>query len=114
MILADANIHTFIIKTLREAGFTVVSVSELSKGIKDEEVIKWAVANNYLLLTEDKDFGEWVFAHHITGLSVMLLRYSFPEYKEIARAVTYFLQSEALNHPVFLTVTPDKIRVRQL
>jgi hypothetical protein len=34
MILADENIHSFIIKTLREANFQVISVSEISKGIK--------------------------------------------------------------------------------
>lgn len=43
MILADEYIHTFIIRTLREAGFDVISVGEISKGIKDEEVIQWAV-----------------------------------------------------------------------
>lgn len=30
---------------------------------------------NYAILTEDKDFGEWVFAHHVQGLSVLFLRY---------------------------------------
>lgn len=34
MILADENIHYLIIKTLREAGFSVISVSEISKGIR--------------------------------------------------------------------------------
>ena len=58
MILADENIHYFIIKSLREAGFTVNSISENSKGIKDEEVIKRSIQNDYWLLTEDKDFGE--------------------------------------------------------
>lgn len=75
MILADENIHYFIIKTLREADFNVISVSEISNGIKDEKVIIWAIQNNYLLLTEDKDFGEWVFAHHVKNLSVIFLRY---------------------------------------
>ena len=61
MILADENIHSFIIKTLRENGFTVLSVSELNKGKKDEEIIQWALEKKHTVLTEDKDFGEWVF-----------------------------------------------------
>ena len=76
MILADENIHGFIIKTLREAGFEVVSVGELASGSKDEVVIQMALQHNYLLLTEDKDFGEWVFAHGVKGFSVIFLRYS--------------------------------------
>ncbi|SKA21416.1 Predicted nuclease, contains PIN domain, potential toxin-antitoxin system component [Chitinophaga eiseniae] len=114
MILADENIHSYIVKTLRGEGFDVTSVTELSKGIKDEEVIQWALKNDYLLLTEDKDFGEWVFAHHIQNLSVLFLRYTFHEYKEITKAIIYLLQTQELQRPVFVTLTPKKIRIRQL
>ena len=114
MILADENIHYFIIKTLREAGFTVNSVSENSKGIKDEEVIKRAIKNNYLLLTEDKDFGEWVFAHHVNNLSVIFLRYPFQEYEKVALTLVHLLQTQELKRPVFVTLTTKKIRIRQL
>ncbi|MBV8255631.1 MAG: DUF5615 family PIN-like protein [Chitinophaga sp.] len=114
MILADENIHSFIVKFLREHGFEVVSVTELKKGIKDIEVIEWALQNDYLLLTEDKDFGEWVFAHHIKNLSVLFLRYDYHEYKEIAHSLVYMLQTQELMRPVFVTLTPKKIRIRQL
>ncbi|MCD6013670.1 MAG: hypothetical protein K0Q79_3532 [Flavipsychrobacter sp.] len=43
--------------------FEVVSVKEVAIGIEDEKVIQMALKNNWLLLTQDKDFGEWVFAH---------------------------------------------------
>lgn len=114
MILADENIHTYIVHALREAGFEVISVTELNKGIKDEEVIEWVLKNDYLLLTEDKDFGEWVFAHHIKNLSVLFLRYAFYEFKEISQAVIYLLKNQELIKPVFVTLTPKKIRIRQL
>lgn len=114
MILADENIHFFIIKTMREAGLSVVSISEISKGIRDEQVIQWAIKNNYLLLTEDKDFGEWVFAHHVRNLSVLFLRYPFQEYQKIAFTVVHLLKTQDLKHPVFITLTTKKIRIRQL
>lgn len=114
MILADENIHYFIIYTLRQAGFNVVSVSELSKGIKDEQVIQWALEKGYTVLTEDKDFGEWVFAHHIKNLSVLFLRYSFEDFEKIAQTLQHFLQTNELTHPVFITLTTKKIRIRQL
>lgn len=34
MILADENIHGFIIKTLREAGIEIISIAQTTKGIK--------------------------------------------------------------------------------
>ncbi|MBA2563440.1 MAG: DUF5615 family PIN-like protein [Chitinophagaceae bacterium] len=114
MILADENIHSFIIQELRTAGFSVTSVQELYKGIKDEEVIRWALEENYMVLTEDKDFGEWVFAHHIKNLSVIFLRYSFKDFELIAGTLSYFLQKQHLLHPVFVTITTKKIRIRQL
>jgi predicted nuclease of predicted toxin-antitoxin system len=114
MILADENIHTYIVHALREAGFEVISVTELNKGIKDEKVIEWALENDYLLLTEDKDFGEWVFAHHIKDLSVLFLRYAFYEFKEISQSLIYLLKNQELVKPVFVTLTPKKIRIRQL
>lgn len=113
-ILADENIHSFIIQTLREAGIEVIAITEVSKGIKDEEVIIWALKMKYTLLTEDKDFGEWIFAHHIQGLSVLFLRYSFYEYELIAYSLRDFLRFTQLQHPVFVTITTKKIRIRQL
>lgn len=114
MILADENIHSLIIEALREAGYDVISVSETSKSIKDEQVIQLALKHNYLLLTEDKDFGEWVFAHHVKDLSVLFLRYSFYEFQEIGKALIYLLQNHTLQRPFFATITTKKIRVRQL
>ena len=114
MILADENIHGFIIKTLREADFKVISIGETASGIKDENVIQLALQNNYLLLTEDKDFGEWVFAHHIKDLSVLFLRYSFHEYHEIAHTVVHLLKTQTLERPFFATVTTKKVRIRKL
>lgn len=114
MILTDENIHYFIIKALREAGFTVNSIDEDLKGIKDEEVIKKAIENNYWLLTEDKDFGEWVFSHHVKNLNVIFLRYRFYDYQQIALTLVHFLKTKQIKKPAFITLTIKKIRIRQL
>jgi predicted nuclease of predicted toxin-antitoxin system len=114
MILYDENIPVFIVKALRENGFEVFSVFESSRGFKDEQIIELALQADYLLLTEDKDFGEWVFAHHVKDLSVLFLRYSFDELQEITQALIYLLKTKALERPFFATITTKKIRIRQL
>jgi len=114
MILADENIPFEIITSLREQGFAVTSIYESARGIKDEQVIEIALQYDYLLLTEDKDFGEWVFAHHTRGLSVLFLRYSFDELQAIIQALIYLLKAQTPGRPFFATITPQKIRVRQL
>jgi predicted nuclease of predicted toxin-antitoxin system len=114
MILADENIPFEITKSLREQGFEVTSVYETARGISDEQVIEIALKYDYLLLTEDKDFGEWVFAHHAKGLSVLFLRYSFDELHDITQALIYLLKTQTPERPFFATITTKKIRVRQL
>ncbi len=114
MILADENVHGAVIRMLRAAGYDVTSISEIAGGANDEKVIELALQYNYLLLTEDKDFGEWVFAHHIKDLSVIFLRYVSSEYIEIAEAMVTLLQTQKLERPFFATVTTKKVRVRKL
>ena len=114
MILADENIPALVISKLRKEGFEVVSVFEQYRGFKDEQVIAMALQLNYSILTEDKDFGEWVFAHHVKNLSVIFLHYSYPEMEIIANTLSQFLKTNLLVHPVFITLTPQKIRIRQL
>jgi len=114
MILADENIHGYIINALRDAGFEVISIREIAHGIKDDIVIEMALKQNYVLLTEDKDFGEWVFAHHIRDLSVLFLRYSYYEFPEIASALVHLLKTQTLERPFFATITTKKIRIRKL
>ena len=114
MILADENIPFEITRALRGQGFEVTSIYETARGISDEQVIEIALKYDYLLLTEDKDFGEWVFAHHAKGLSVLFLRYSFDELQDITLALIYLLKTQTLQRPFFATITTKKIRVRQL
>jgi len=46
----------------RAAGFDVLSVAEALAGADDEHVIALALCERRILLTEDKDFGQPVFA----------------------------------------------------
>lgn len=115
MIIADENVEAYWIQLLRAKNFTVYSIREHHPGISDPEIIELVKIRKGLLLTEDKDFGEWVFAHAISGISVLLLRYDQPKYslveKQLLAAITAFNPDNA---SVFITVTQTKTRVRRL
>jgi predicted nuclease of predicted toxin-antitoxin system len=115
MILADENIDLRIITALRGKGFEVVSVFENHRGINDEEVIKIATKKQFILLTEDKDFGEWVFAHHLDHLSVIFLRYHYNDTIKVVDILVNLLNNK-LNELLgkYTTITIDKIRIRKL
>jgi len=72
---ADESYDFAIVRGLRSIGFDVRAVVEDMPGAPDPGVLKTAVSENRILLTEDKDFGEWVFAHKSATAGVVLIRY---------------------------------------
>lgn len=113
MILADENIDFKIIKALRNCGIETDSVSETQSGISDEEVIELAKTLNKIILTEDKDFGEWVFAHKVENLGIIFLRYNYSETDLIIDILLKLLndRKEEL-FGKYTTITVQEIRIR--
>ena len=59
--LVDSCISGFAVKDLRNAGFDVLWIPESGKDPGDEEIIKRAFEEDFVLITADKDFKENVF-----------------------------------------------------
>ena len=76
MILADENIDAHLVSMLRGKNIEVTHIKEVHPGISDREVIDLSKTPTRIILTEDKDFGEWVDAHNDRNISVILLRYN--------------------------------------
>ncbi len=114
-IVADENVDCRIIRKLRLAGYHVYSILEEKRGLSDQGVIKEARKRDALLLTEDSDFGEWVFVHRLKSVGIIFLRYPALKYEEISASLSYLLESrgESLVHK-FVVITPDKVRIRNL
>ncbi len=115
MILADENIDHSLIESIRSAGIEVYSVYEFHRGTPDFSIIELSRNPPRIILTEDKDFGEWVFAHHVKDISVILLRYHFRD-TELIKAILLKILSEQLPSLFgkFTTLTTSKIRTRLL
>src|SRR6266498_319744 len=115
MIIADENVERYWIELLRNSGFNVFSVKESYPGIKDLELIGLVKQKQGVLLTEDKDFGELVFAYSIKNFSVIFLRYDQPKYDliqdKLLDVVEKFYESE---ETFFITITKNKIRIRKI
>ena len=59
---------------LREQGHEVFSIFEEARGIDDDAVIRKALEGNWILITNDKDFGAKVYRDRILHRGVILLR----------------------------------------
>lgn len=77
--IADESLDFRIVNKLKDAGFAVVSVLKDYQGKSDREVLDLAKQQGAILITEDKDFGEWIFAHKEKNVSVIFLRYKTKE-----------------------------------
>lgn len=114
-VVADESVDYRIVTALIEDGFDVYAIVHECPGIVDSEVLARAAQRNSLLLTEDSDFGEWVFAHGRRGVSILYLRYGQSDLREIIRAVRLVLHNiadEEVNR--FTVITPKKIRTRDI
>ena len=56
--LADENIPGDAVAEIEAAGHDIVWVRIVAPGSKDEDVLAWAVREERIILTFDKDFGE--------------------------------------------------------
>jgi predicted nuclease of predicted toxin-antitoxin system len=115
MIIADENIDNRIIKAIRAIPIHTISVFESYRGINDEDVLFLSKELEKIILTEDKDFGEWIFAHKVKGVSVIFLRYHYSETDEIIKILVKLLKDNKDRlYNKFTTITINKIRAREI
>jgi predicted nuclease of predicted toxin-antitoxin system len=72
--LADESCDFVVVRALRAAGYDVIAIAEQASGTSDRDVIQLALDHGRVLLTEDKDFGQLVFAAFAGSRGVILIR----------------------------------------
>lgn len=114
-ILADENVDFRIVTTLQETAYDVVSVLRDYQGASDEEVVGLAKRFNAIVLTEDSDFGHWVFARKEKEISVIFLRYKNKELDSITNSLLKVLNNLGSSlYGKFVVITAKKIRIRDI
>ncbi|MEQ9425529.1 MAG: DUF5615 family PIN-like protein [Cyclobacteriaceae bacterium] len=115
MIVADENIDEILVDRLRKSGHSVISIKQDYIGFSDIEVVELIRKLKAVLITEDKDFGELVFAHDIRDISVILLRFDDKDSDAVEHNLNQVLQRHLPEKGhCFITVTPNRIRVSKI
>jgi predicted nuclease of predicted toxin-antitoxin system len=73
--MADESCAAPVICALREAGHDVVAIAEVARGAPDEQVLERALSERRVIITEDHDFGELVYARGRSSPGVILVRF---------------------------------------
>jgi predicted nuclease of predicted toxin-antitoxin system len=93
-LCANENIPGDGVAALRRQGHDVLWVREAMPGATDEQVIERAIAEQRLLLTFDKDFGELAFRHgRKAAAGVVLFRINQPSAAAVAETIARVLAS---------------------
>jgi predicted nuclease of predicted toxin-antitoxin system len=113
--LADESCDFGVVRTLRASGFDVAAVAQMSPRATDEAVIALAVLEDRILLTEDKDFGQLVYASGRPSTSVILIRYPGKAREDLFRTIDEVARlDDAELRGSFIVVQPGRIRVRRV
>jgi len=110
--VADESCAMPVIYALREAGHDVVAIAEVAKGATDDEVLGLALDAKRVLITEDRDFGELVYARGRSSAGVILLR--FHNRTRRAKATTVVEAVSKLGsrlEDAFTVVEPGRVRI---
>jgi predicted nuclease of predicted toxin-antitoxin system len=113
MIITDENIPIPIIEKLRLANIETFSIFDSLRGISDKEIIEFAQDPPKIILTEDKDFGDLVFAYNQKKVSVILLHYHYLDLENITTILIDFIKNHNIEQYSFIVITRKNIRIRK-
>jgi len=72
--LVDESTGPAVAEWLRQQGHEAFSVYDEARGMDDDDIIQKAFTENWILMTNDKDFGEKIYRERRPHKGVVLLR----------------------------------------
>ncbi len=112
-LLADESVDKSIVVRLRQDGYNVWYVTEISPSITDDMVLQQANDQQSLLITADKDFGEMVYRQGLVHTGVVLLRLAGLTATTKAAIVSKVFDAHASEFvAAFSVIAPTIVRIR--
>lgn len=109
--LVDECTGPRVAEWLRVEGHEVFSVFDDARGISDDEVFAKAFAEQWILITNDKDFGEIVFREQREHHGIIFLRLDDERAANKIEVLRQLLVNYSEKLPgQFVTVTETKVR----
>ena len=113
--LVDECVGPAVACRLRQLGHDVFSVYEEARGLDDDAILEIAAADNRVLVTDDKDFGEMIFREGKLHKGVILLRLGNERYSSKVKVLERLLKQYSDQLPGnFAVVTEAAVRIVHL
>jgi predicted nuclease of predicted toxin-antitoxin system len=109
--LADESCDFAVVRALRAAGDDVLAVAEISPRADDDAVLELARIEQRILLTEDKDFGQLVYADERASGGVILIRHPPSSRSSLPSAIVKMVADRGADLVGrFVVVSPGRVR----
>jgi len=96
---------------LRDDGHEVFSVYEEARGVEDDIILQKAFEENWVLITNDKDFGDKVFRNGRLHKGIILLRLEDERTSSKIKVLSRLLEKYIDRLPnAFVVVTEKQVR----
>jgi predicted nuclease of predicted toxin-antitoxin system len=113
-ILLDENVDIRLKAALVALGHDVTAiVTDYPQSLTDQQVLATAVAEDRLLITNDRDFGELIVRSQAEHRGVLYLCLSTVDFASLLARVTFVLTTQQAILHELLIVTDQRIRRRQ-
>jgi predicted nuclease of predicted toxin-antitoxin system len=109
--LVDECTGPSVAKWLQDNGHEVFSVYEDARGAEDDIILQKAFKENWILITNDKDFGDKVYRNARDHKGVILLRLENERAESKIKILSHLLEkySDRLSD-AFVVVTEKQVR----
>jgi predicted nuclease of predicted toxin-antitoxin system len=112
--LVDENVARTVIDELRQRGHDVLSVKEAMRSESDDAILTRAQAEDRIVVTHDKDFGELAFRSQLPATcGVILVRLAGADPALDNARMLEALESRTDWAGHFSVISEDRIRVRR-
>ena len=109
--LVDECIGSKVAEWLRKESHEVFSVFDEARGMTDDDILAKAFSENWILITNDKDFGEMVFRERRNHHGVVFMRLEDERAANKIEVLRKLLGGYAEKLPEqFVVVTEMKVR----
>jgi len=110
--LIDECTGSKVAQWLRDKNHEVFSVFDEARGMTDDEVLTKASDENWILITNDKDFGEMIFRERRVHHGIIFMRLDDERAANKIQVLEKLIENYAEKFPEqFVTVTETKVRI---
>ena len=111
--LLDANVAGSVSIYLKESGHDIAEVINKDPRMLDKDILAWALKENRILVTTDKDFEELIWQQGQNHCGVLRIE-NLPRLERMALVKDVLMQqAENLESGLIVIATQKKIRIRK-